>query len=196
VDSTTPIATYDAQNRMLSYAGASYMVKAEVTYRILSDHLGSVWLVVNANSGVVRERIDYAEFGRVTLRQEYDAAGLPLPAGTAPFQPFGFAGGLYDADTGLVRFGARDYDPETGRWTAKDPIRFAASLNLYGYALGDPIDLVDPTGLINVLFGVGGSVVAPTGAEARGYLRNDATGCTCSRAERSQGSSLRSAPSG
>jgi RHS repeat-associated protein len=39
-----------------------------------------------------------------------------------PNQPFGFAGGLYDADTGLVRFGARDYDAYTGRWTAKDPI--------------------------------------------------------------------------
>ena len=24
------------------------------------------------------------------------------------FQPFGFAGGLYDTDTGLTRFGARD----------------------------------------------------------------------------------------
>jgi len=36
-------------------------------------------------------------------------------------QPFGFAGGIYDPDTGLVRFGARGYDAETGRWTAKDP---------------------------------------------------------------------------
>jgi RHS repeat-associated protein len=37
------------------------------------------------------------------------------------FQPFGFAGGLYDPDTGLVRFGARDYDAAAGRWTANDP---------------------------------------------------------------------------
>lgn len=41
------------------------------------------------------------------------------------FQPFGFAGGLYDRDTGLTRFGARDYDPQTGRWTAKDSIGLA-----------------------------------------------------------------------
>jgi RHS repeat-associated protein len=41
-----------------------------------------------------------------------------------PNQPFGFAGGLYDADTGLVRFGARDYEAAIGRWTSKDPILF------------------------------------------------------------------------
>ncbi len=37
-------------------------------------------------------------------------------------QPFGFAGGLYDADTGLVRFGARDYDPETGQYVFQEKI--------------------------------------------------------------------------
>jgi RHS repeat-associated protein len=63
-------------------------------------------------------------------------------------QPFGYAGGLYDRDTGLVRFGARDYDPETGRWTAKDPIGFAGGdTNLYGYVANDPVNWVDPLGL-------------------------------------------------
>ncbi|MEF2146527.1 MAG: RHS repeat-associated core domain-containing protein [Desulfovibrionaceae bacterium] len=36
--------------------------------------------------------------------------------------PLGFAGGLHDWDTGLVRFGWRDDDPDTGRFTAQDPI--------------------------------------------------------------------------
>ncbi len=62
---------------------------------------------------------------------------------------FGFAGGLHDRDTSLVRFGARDYDPAIGRWTAKDPIDFAGGdLNLFGYVLGDPINGVDIFGLI------------------------------------------------
>jgi RHS repeat-associated protein len=62
--------------------------------------------------------------------------------------PFGFAGGLHDPETGLVRFGARDYDPATGRWTARDPILFAGgSANLYQYAGGDPVNRVDPLGL-------------------------------------------------
>jgi RHS repeat-associated protein len=68
---------------------------------------------------------------------------------TSPgFQPFGFAGGIYDPDTALVRFGARDYSAEVGRWLAKDPIGFGGGdSNLYGYVLGDPVNLFDPLGL-------------------------------------------------
>jgi RHS repeat-associated protein len=66
------------------------------------------------------------------------------------FQPFGFAGGLYDPDTKLVRFGARDYDAEVGRWTSKDPILFGGGqANLYVYVNGDPVNDNDPSGLHN-----------------------------------------------
>jgi RHS repeat-associated protein len=113
-----------------------YLVKGGATYRIVADHLGSPRLVVNVVDGTVAQRMDYDPFGRVVLD-------------TAPgFQPFGFAGGLYDPDTGLVRFGARDYGAETGRWTAKDPIGFAGGdTNLYAYVGGDPVNRVDSIGL-------------------------------------------------
>ncbi|MGB8332618.1 MAG: RHS repeat-associated core domain-containing protein, partial [Polyangiales bacterium] len=95
-------------------------------YRFITDHLGSVRLVVNAETGEVVQRMDYDAFGRV-LRD------------TNPgFQPFGFVGGLYDDDTGLVRFGARDYDAHSGRWTAKDLLLFDDGANLYVYAGSDP----------------------------------------------------------
>lgn len=114
-----------------------YMIRSGITYRIISDHLGSPRLVINVSSGQVVQRVDYDSFGNVT-------------ADTNPgFQPFGFAGGLHDRDTGLIRFGSRDYDPRVGRWTAKDPILFTGGdQNLYGYTLADPINLVDPTGLL------------------------------------------------
>jgi RHS repeat-associated protein len=113
-----------------------YMVKGGVTYRLVTDHLGSPRLVVNVADGTVAQRVDYDEFGNVV-------------SDTSPgFQPFGFAGGLYDQDTKLVRFGARDYDAGTGRWTAKDPIRLeGGDANLYGYVLGDPMNLTDFSGL-------------------------------------------------
>ena len=62
--------------------------------------------------------------------------------------PFDFAGGLHDPATGLIRFGCRDYDPDIGRWTAKDPILFAGGdTDLYGYCVNDPVNWVDPRGL-------------------------------------------------
>lgn len=112
-----------------------YMTRGADTFRIVTDHLGSVRLVVNTATGAIAQRIDYDEFGNVT-------------ADTNPgFQPFGFAGGLQDNQTKLVWFGARDYDAQTGRWTAKDPIRFRGEdANLYAYVRGDPISYIDATG--------------------------------------------------
>jgi RHS repeat-associated protein len=113
------------------------MVKGGVTYRIIADHLGSPRLVVDTATGDIIQRMDYDEFGNVLMD-------------TNPgFQPFGFAGGLEDTDTGLVRFGARDYDPQTGRWTAKDPILFAGGdNNLFGYVQNNPVNFIDPSGLL------------------------------------------------
>ena len=138
-----PIAELDGDGNLVSrfvYGSKphvpDYMVKAGVTYRIISDHLGSPRLIVNTTDGSTVQRMDYDEYGNIT-------------SDTNPgFQPFGFAGGIYDPHTGLSRFGARDYDPETGRWTAKDPIRFqGGDTNLYGYVLNDPVNVIDFTGL-------------------------------------------------
>ena len=94
-------------------------------------------LVVDAVTGTVAQRLDYDEFGRV------------LTDTNPGFQPFGFAGGLYEPETGLVRFGARDYDANFGRWTARDPILFhGGSQNLYTYTGSDPINATDPQGRI------------------------------------------------
>ena len=111
-DALRPIAELDGANQLVSrfvYATRvnvpEYMIKAGATYRLVSDHLGSVRLVVHVATGAVAQRLDYDEFGQV------------LTDTNPGFQPFGFGGGLYDRGTGLVRFGARDYAPQFGRWT-------------------------------------------------------------------------------
>ena len=159
-DGLKPIAELDGNNQVVSrfvYATGvnvpDYMIKGGVTYRILTDHLGSPRLVVNVTDGSVIQRMDYDEFGNV------------LTDTNPGFQPFGFAGGLYDRDTKLVRFGARDYDAEIGRWTAKDPILFAGGdTNLYGYVVSDPINFIDFRGRYALVAGevkvVGAVVVA------------------------------------
>jgi RHS repeat-associated protein len=157
-----PLAELDPQNNVVSrfvYGPASsapeYMVKGGVTYRIISDHLGSVRLVVNVTTGAIVQQIDYDEYGQITQN-------------TNPgFQPFGYAAGLVDDDTRLVHFGAREYDPYTGRWTSKDPASFrGGDSNLYTYAGRDPVNYVDPSGLARFcsrpldpwgMFGMGGA---------------------------------------
>ena len=113
----------------------SYMIKDGETFRIISDHLGSPRMVIDVATGEIVQRMDYDVWGRVTLD-------------TNPgFQPFGFAGGIYDQQIGIDRFGSRDYDPTTGRWAAKDPIKFnGGDTNLYAYVFNNPINFVDPLG--------------------------------------------------
>lgn len=113
-----------------------YVIKGGVTYRIISDHLGSPRLVIDSGTGTVVQAIEYDEWGNV------------LSDTNPGFLPFAFAGGLYDQDTKLVRFGVRDYDSEIGRWTSKNPIRFGGGdTNFYGYVLADPVNFIDPLGL-------------------------------------------------
>jgi len=119
-----------------------YVVKEGMIYSLITDHLGSVRLVVDATGNVVQS-ISYDEFGNII--DDRSGSGDPPQAG---FQPFGYAGGLVDEQIGLVRFGTRDYDAKIGRWTAKDPIGFwGEEVNVYSYCLNDPINRTDPFGL-------------------------------------------------
>ena len=137
-----PVAELDGNGNIISrfiYGSQShvpdYMVKNGVSYRIISDHLGSPRLVVNTETGTVVQWIDYDAFGNI------------LQDSNPGFQPFGFAGGIYDRDTQLTRFGARDYDATVGRWTIKDPLGFDSDdANLYAYVKNDPINSIDITG--------------------------------------------------
>jgi RHS repeat-associated protein len=98
--------------------------------------VGSLRVVADTSGNVIK-RIDYDSFGNIL--------GDTDPAFEVPF---GFAGGLYDQDTGFVKFGYRDYDPDLGRWTSKDPILFDnGDSDLYGYCINNPVNLFDPWGL-------------------------------------------------
>ncbi len=139
---TTLLAVYDGSDNLLmrfEYADSRMpfaMMKAGVLYYMAYDQVGSLKLVADSAGNVVK-RVEYDTFGNIISDSNPGFA-----------MPFGFAGGLYDRDTKLVRFGYRDYDPETGRWTAKDPIGFAGGdTDLYGYCLGDPVNLTDADGL-------------------------------------------------
>jgi len=143
-DLTTLLAIYDKDDNLkqrFAYADQRMpvsMTQGNDTYYLHYDQVGSLRAVSDTSHTIVKE---------IT----YDTYGNILNDSNPSFKvPFGFAGGLYDAETKLTRFGYRDYDAYTGKWTAKDPIGFqGGDSNLYRYVLGDPVGLVDPSGLVD-----------------------------------------------
>jgi RHS repeat-associated protein len=139
---TRLLAVYDSSDTLLmrfEYADDRMpvaMIKEGVKYYLIYDQMGSLRVVADAAGNVVKS-IEYDSFGNI------------LDDSNPSYEiPFGFAGGLHDRDINLVRFGYRDYDPDVGRWTAKDPILFAGGdTDLYGYVLNNPINAIDPLGL-------------------------------------------------
>ncbi|SFV51568.1 odd Oz/ten-m homolog 4 [hydrothermal vent metagenome] len=139
---TTLLAVYDGSDNLVQrfeYADGRMpiaMMANGQKYYLHYDQVGSLRAVSDSSHNIVKEIV-------------YDTYGNILSDSDEAFKvPFGFAGGLYDKDTKLTRFGYRDYDAYTGKWTARDPIDFGGGdSNLYGYVLGDPISGFDSSGL-------------------------------------------------
>jgi len=113
------------------------MDKGGTTYYVGADQVGTPKVVTDATGAIVK-LLEFDSYGAWTLDSNADFV-----------LPVGFAGGVIDTDTQLVRFGYRDYEPGTGRWTAKDPIFFEGGQgNLYVYVQNNPVNLIDPDGLL------------------------------------------------
>jgi len=119
-----------------SYVGPGLISQISGTTRTIyhADGLGST-RAISDSSQVVTESSTYDAYGNAVVTY-----------GAAP--NFGYAGQYrYYADaTGLHYLKARYYDPVAGRFQSRDPIGYGGGLNLYEYAAGNPVILVDPTG--------------------------------------------------
>lgn len=100
------------------------------------DRLGNTRLVTNAN-------------GSTHSTYSYDSYGNRTTTSGPGDVPFGFAGQYTETDTGLVYMRARYYDPATGQFITRDPLEVQTG-DAYGYASGDPANLVDPSGLCSI----------------------------------------------
>jgi len=140
-DQVRPAAVLNADDSVRSvfvYAAGFvplYMQQGNDRFYLVTDDIGTVRMVVDGTGQIV-QTIDYDSYGNVVYIEdpEFDV-------------PFGFAGGMSDYDTGLVRFRFRDYDPLEGRWTAPEPLGPQEGFNPYLYVENDPVSLVDPLGL-------------------------------------------------
>jgi RHS repeat-associated protein len=121
---------YDEAGLLVSFQ------RGDERYHVATDQVGSPRVVADATTGAIVRTWEYDAFGVVT-------------GGTGTLSlPVGYAGGIADPLTGLVRFGLRDYEPESGRWTARDPVLYEGGQdNLYAYVNGNPVSSRDPLGL-------------------------------------------------
>ena len=77
------------------------------------------------------------------------AGFLPYGASSSTSGTFRYTGARIDAETnGLYDFRARIYSPALGRFLQTDPLGSAAGPNLYAYVGNDPLNWVDPYGLV------------------------------------------------
>jgi RHS repeat-associated protein len=108
-------------------------------YFYLHDHLGSV-----------RQIVDYS--GSVVNHYTYDAWGNPCAAETAETitNPFRFAGYYWDGEISQYSCGARQYEPATYRFSARDPVcglyDVPLTFHRYLYCANDPVGKTDPSG--------------------------------------------------
>ncbi|MBU0667769.1 hypothetical protein KJ951_03505 [Patescibacteria group bacterium] len=136
---TTPVAEADTGD--------------ETTYYFLTDHLGSVDAVLDEQGNVV-ERRDYLPYGSERVKETFN--GVPIT-------DLGFTGKHLDKETELNYYGARYYDPVTGRFLTIDPMLLVLdkmsqaqrnaflsnpqNLNMYSYVRNNPVRYTDPTGM-------------------------------------------------
>jgi RHS repeat-associated protein len=120
---------YDVGGNLLSFE------RSGQRYYVATDQLGTPKAVTDSTGNTVKI-------------VEYDAWGVKLSDSNPTFElPIGFAGGIADGATWLVRFGWRDYEAGTGRWQSRDPILFrGGQANLFNYTFNDPLNYRDPTG--------------------------------------------------
>lgn len=118
----------------------------------LPDALGSTVALADS-TGTLKTQYTYEPFGKTTA------------SGTTSLNPSQYAGRDNDG-TGLYYNRARYYSPTLQRFISQDPLEFSGSptLNLYSYALNNPVNFIDPSGASPTLItagigaGIGGIV--------------------------------------
>lgn len=118
---------------MMNRSGQDYYYHADI--------LGSTAALTDSTGNLVESYI-YNPYGKVTV---YDEAGSPVAA-SVKGNPYLFTGRRYDVESALYYYRARYLNPALGRFMNPDPKGFIDGMNLYEYAMSNPLRYVDPRG--------------------------------------------------
>ena len=132
--------------------------KSSTRYYLTRDGLNSTTDVTDS-AGTVVESYKYDVYGAVSI---FDSSGNSI-ATSAVGNRYLYTGREWEPESGLYYYRARHYDPTIGRFLQPDPIGYADGLNLYQYVGSDPVNFVDPFGLLGWK-SVTGTILALTSA--------------------------------
>ena len=137
------------------------MVRDNRHYYYHQDGLNSIAMLTDS-SGTPVQHYAYDAYGSIST---YSANGLPAMGNSLIKNPYTFTGREYDEESGLYYFRARLYSPTSGRFLSEEPLGIDGP-NLYWYALNNPMNFIDPTGLFGFALQTSGAFGASNRPEA------------------------------
>ncbi|MEW6025779.1 MAG: RHS repeat-associated core domain-containing protein [Planctomycetota bacterium] len=121
-----PIKKHNSPTTVYSPLPASHYIQ---------DGLGSIRNLVSSAEAVVNS-YDYYGFGE------------SLSASEQVSNRYRFTGREWDNESSTYRYRAREYNPASGRFTARDPIGYLGGINIYSYCGSNPVNWIDPSGWV------------------------------------------------
>ena len=110
-------------------------------YFYMKDHIGSIRGLADSNGNII-EHYRYEPYGQPNI---LDPSWQSQSSSTVE-NPYMFTGKRWDPDTDIYYSRLREYSPVLGRFLQPDSLRYNESMNLYQYALNNPLKYIDPYG--------------------------------------------------